>query len=207
MSYRGIFLADGPSDLPLSEHLQALCFEFGADVALTAIDPHLLHEAKRTVEGRLLFLKRQGATFDIVFIHRDAESRDPEPRFAEVKAGAHSAGVSCPIVPVVPVRMTEAWLLLNERAIRDVAGRPGGRAPLHLPTVREIETIADPKARLAEALLVASETFGRRKDRFVRDFGQHRSLLLRRLDTKGEVTELAAWRRLRTDIEAALGQL
>ena len=31
---------------------------------------------------------------------------------------------------IVPVRMTEAWLLLDESAIRRVAGRPHGDEPL-----------------------------------------------------------------------------
>jgi hypothetical protein len=207
MTYRGIFLADGPSDLPLSEHLQQLCADLGADVTLTAIDPALLGRTARRVDARLAFLLKQQAAFDIAFVHRDAEGESAARRREEVSSGAAAAGVACPVVPVVPVRMTEAWLLLDEAAIRRVAARPTGRVPLDLPSLREVETIANPKQRLADALLAASETTGRRRQNFRRDFGRHRSLLLRQLDSTGQLTQLTAWQQLRADAEVAIRDL
>jgi hypothetical protein len=40
-----------------------------------------------------------------------------------------------PVVCVVPVRMMEAWLLIDEMAIRRVAGNPNGRIPIELPVL------------------------------------------------------------------------
>ena len=59
---------------------------------------------------------------DVLFVHRDAEGQSPALRRQEV--GAALDGLALNYVPVVPVRMTEAWLLADERAIRSAAGNP-----------------------------------------------------------------------------------
>jgi hypothetical protein len=103
--------------------------------------------------------------------------------------------------------MTEAWLLLDEAAIRDVAGRPSGRVALDLPEPGDVERLDDPKGKLQEALLTAGETTGRRRKQFERDFGRHRALLLERLDPTGPVRHLAAWQRLHREVHDAMAQL
>lgn len=188
---RAVFLADGASDLPLADHLGDMCTERGMDVVVTPVDARLLG-AGRTVVRRLARLAEQGDYCDLVFVHRDAEGQGVDPRRTEIRAAAEMAGVTVPLVPVVPVRMTEAWLLLDEAAIRMVAGRPNGRSSLDLPTLGEVERLADPKALLRECLLTASETTGRRRDDFTRDFGRHRSLLIQRLDRTGPIRNLDA---------------
>ena len=47
--------------------------------------------------------------------------------------------------------MAEAWLILDEAAIRTAVGKPDSRIPLHLPTPREAERRADPKGILENA--------------------------------------------------------
>lgn len=103
---------------------------------------------------------------DILFVHRDAENQDPELRRGEIPDLDHV------IVRVVPVRMTEAWLLFDEAAIRRAAGNPLGSGGLGLPTLRRIEDMPDPKTCLRDALLVASEVSGRRRKRLKRDIAQ-----------------------------------
>jgi len=205
--YRGIFIADGPSDLPLAGHLEALCLDHGAAVAITAVDPGLLRHTDRTVEGRLRFLVETEDRFDVVFVHRDAESQPPSDRRREVDDGVKRAGILVPVVPVVPVRMTEAWLLLDEQQIRNVAGWPSGRVGLDLPTPREAERLADPKQHLANALRAASGTSGRRLKVFQREFDRHRRTLLERLDRSGPINQLDAWQRLRLDVESAVARI
>lgn len=207
MMLTGIFMADGPSDLPLSRHLEALCRARGAEVDVRSIDPFRLGPAGRTVHGRLKFLLDNSATFDLVFVHRDAEGVPAEVRRKEIDDGANAAGICCPVVPIVPVRMTEAWLLRDEAAIRHVAAKPAGKNSLNLPSVNEAERLADPKKALAEALLAASEMTGRRRSQMARDFGRHRRLLLERLDPHGEVTQFSAWRQLQNDIAKALSKV
>lgn len=96
---------------------------------------------------------------DLVFVHRDAE-RDPlTTRMSEIPVGPR-------VVPVVPVRMTEAWLLISEDAIRCASGNPNGRVPLDLPKTSALESLPDPKAVLRELLVRASEFKGRRRQQF-----------------------------------------
>ena len=139
MTVRAVFIADGSSDLPLRDHLAGLCTDRGLDISIDAPDPARLGARGRRVEDRLRALLRLDGGFEVAFVHRDAESMVPETRRREVRDGALAAGVHQPVVPVVPVRMTEAWLLLDERAIRDVAGKPSGRTDLGLPKVHESE--------------------------------------------------------------------
>ncbi len=63
-----------------------------------------------------------------------------EQRVAEVHAGATAAGVPLEkVVPVVPVRMTEAWLVLDEAEIRRVAGRPASTNGLGVPPIGTVD--------------------------------------------------------------------
>ena len=103
--------------------------------------------------------------------------------------------------------MTEAWLLLDEAAIRMVAGNPRGRQVLSLPKVNEVERLADPKSRLREALQAAADVRGRRRSRLDRRFNNNRRQLLRRLDPTGPVTQLSSWVALVDDIDGATARL
>ena len=47
-------------------------------------------------------------------------------------------------VLVIPVRMTEAWLLIDELALRRAAGNPNGRNPLDLPALKDLEALPEP---------------------------------------------------------------
>ena len=89
-----------------------------------------------------------------------------------------------------------AWLLLDEDAIRVVAGNPNGTRDLGLPSAAGSRAIADPKRRLRDALVVAADCTGRRLDIFKRRFNEHRRLLLERLDLCGPVTGLEAMQAL-----------
>lgn len=106
---------------------------------------------------------------DVLFIHRDAEKEDPEKRYEEIRTAIESlanSGCKLPAIAIVPVRMTEAWLLFNEGAIRSAAGNPNGKTELHLPAINRLESLADPKEKLQEALMSASELTGRRLKKF-----------------------------------------
>ena len=100
---------------------------------------------------------------DLLYVHRDAESAEPGDRIREIErafAAASSLATIPQHVPVIPVRMTEAWLLFSEDLIRQAAGNPSGRLPLSLPG--QWERLVDPKETLHEALRKASGHSGRR---------------------------------------------
>jgi len=194
MNYRAIFLADGSSDEPLGEHLEILCARRDLAVRVTTPDLRLLPlPPGRQVADRLQAVLELGDVPDILFVHRDAEGQDPERRFAEVAQAVARVSEGLPAVAVVPVRMTEAWLLLDEQSIRDVAGRPNSTVDLRLPRISQVEAQPDPKSALERALDMASGLTGRRRDRFRQRFGQHRRTLLQRLNIDGPVRRLKAW--------------
>jgi hypothetical protein len=122
---------------------------------------------------------------DLLFVHRDAEAQSPDNRKEEILSAVRAAGIDPPAVCVIPVRMTEAWLLLDERAIRLASGNPRGRKQLNLPTRNSIERVADPKEILFRALRIASEQTGRRLHNLRVEERRHR------------VAELMEWELLR----------
>jgi hypothetical protein len=103
---------------------------------------------------------------DLLFVHRDAEKFPHQVRVAEIQEAlteAKSHLATRPAICVVPVRMTEAWLLFDETALRHAAGNPQGWQTLDLPALRQIEQEPDPKSRLNELLREASGLSGRRR--------------------------------------------
>lgn len=101
---------------------------------------------------------------DILFVHRDAEGEPLQKRIDEIEFAASLSHVRC--VPIVPIRMTEAWLLSDEAAIRSAAENRAGRSPLNLPPKKNWETVNDPKRVLFEALTTASGKSGRALGKF-----------------------------------------
>ena len=106
----------------------------------------------------------------LLVVHRDAESGEPDDRLAEIAAAVDSRHGCLKWVALVPVRMTEAWLLIDVAAIRRAAGNPAGRAPLDVPKASRLESLADPKRVLKDALNDASNLGARRR----LDFNQAR---------------------------------
>ncbi|WP_261556817.1 hypothetical protein [Frankia tisae] len=197
-----VYFRERTSDEGLLPHLRTLVVRAGALEAQGAILPD-----PGPLTGRLINLMEGGSRTDPVFIHRDADMPSGDARRAEIAAAAVQAGSQMPVVPVIPVRALEAWLLRSESEIRRVVGRPGGRTPLSLPGLHEVERRADPKGILRKALLDASETTGRRHLRELKAFNERRKVLLDRLDIDGPVRRLSAWRAMEEDIKQAIAGL
>lgn len=110
----------------------------------------------------------------LLFVHRDAEGEDPAFRQLQIDAAWAGCKPALHLVSVVPVRMTEAWLLVDEAAIRGAAGNPSGTAALDLPKPGKLEQHKDPKAALFEALRTASGCSGARLKDFRPESRRHR---------------------------------
>jgi hypothetical protein len=196
MKVRFALVCEGPSDAALAAHLQTVCVHCGADEAVGTVPDfgRLPRPPAHDVASRITAALALDPAANLVFVHRDADSRSTRARVREIQIAAEN--VSVPVVPVVPIQETEAWLLLDEAAIRSIVENPRGTVALSLPRVASIERLARPKERLRATLERASELRGRRLDRFKRDFGRHRGLLLQRLDPSGPITQLTAWQNL-----------
>ncbi|MEV0893708.1 hypothetical protein [Promicromonospora sp. NPDC050262] len=194
------FLCEGTSDEALVEHLETLILREGVSEALG-----IPRSGSAPVLEKLKALRDEENTFDLVLVHRDADGRDSSMRITEIESALNETGLAgC---PVVPVQMTEAWLLVDEQAVRDAVGRPSGKEPLGLPKLKGIENTHDPKAVLKSALMAATGTTGRKHRRAVTQWSTSRRILLQRLDVDGPVRELESWQRLERDLSAAVREL
>ncbi len=160
---RATLIADGTSDQALVNVLQWIFSALTLNAQIKYADLRTL--IKRPV-GLLERAQRALDLYpaDLLFVHRDAEAEPSANRYREISDAL--ANEAFPYVPVVPVRMTEAWFLFDESAIRLAAGNPNGKCGLSLPAVDRLETLPDPKAVLRAALLEASELPTRRRQRF-----------------------------------------
>ena len=141
---------------------------------------------------------------DLLIVHRDSESPSPDARFEEVRQALSEASCKVAAIGVVPVRMTEAWLLFDQHAIRVAAGNPNGNTPLPIPTTHW-DDLPDPKKVLWEALRVASGLPGRRLKKFPVCAAAHR--VSECIDDFSALFSLRAFARFGTDLETILREL
>jgi Domain of unknown function (DUF4276) len=190
---------EGPSDQLLLPVIEWTIQQHAA-VAYEGLwaDPGVFADRRKDVATRITQTKTYYPS-DLIFVHRDVDGDDPEVRRAEFEDGAGGA-IDDSVVPVIPVRMTEAWFLFDETAIRLAAGNPSGRVNLNLPRAAEAARLADPKSRLESALLEASETTGRRRDGFRSDLGQKKFLVARHISSYAELRIHASFQRFEQDL-------
>lgn len=110
---------------------------------------------------------------ELLFVHRDAEARSRDERLLEINR-ALDAIKAPPVVCIVPVRMTEAWLLFDENQLKQAAGNPRYSGVLAMPSVRDLDTLRDPKEVLFGLLRAASGAHGRRAKTFRPEQAAHR---------------------------------
>ncbi len=138
---------------------------------------------------------------DLLFVHRDAERGTLAER-AEENADAIGGDGSVANVPVVPVRMMEAWFLFDESAIRRAADNPSGKVALALPASRSVERLPDPKGALEQLLRAASERTGRRLEKFRMGPAKHRVAEL--ITDYSPLRQLSAFAALETQLVSVL---
>ncbi len=167
---RYLLVTDGTTDDALLSPLTWLLRESGVHRPIDSkwADLRQANPVPRSLAARIVAAVHYSRC-DLLFIHRDAESQDPALRIKEIQQALYQAAQRCslpPAINVIPVRMTEAWLLLNEDALRRAAGNPNGRIPLELPPLATLDRLADPKTKMYELLRTASESSGRKRKKF-----------------------------------------
>lgn len=154
-------LGDGPTDQKLQPLVRWVLRNstnraisgFWADLSIAPSRPRTTRER---IAAALEFYPS-----DILFVHRDAERISLPNRIAEIQRVIPD-NTETSVIPLVPVRMTEAWFLSDEAAIRTAANNPGGRVDLALPPLRRCEDLPNPKEILATALETASDLRSKR---------------------------------------------
>ena len=136
---------------------------------------------------------------DILFVHRDAERMSPSVRQREIESSWPNSLPKTVLICVIPVRMTEAWLIASELPIRSAVGNPNGVEPLGLPAIKDIESLPDPKELLFAALKTASGRSTSRKRRFNPHLYRHRVSEL--TGDLAPMRQLPSFRHLETQVQ------
>lgn len=196
-------MTDGPSDggmlIPILEWLlRAHCGSAGIDVVHA--DLRRCQPVPRGLANRIRFAL-EAYPCDSLFVHRDAEREAPELRRQEIQSAIEGLGakVGVPHVCVIPVRMTEAWLLIDETAIRRASDNPNGKVELNVPPISSLEDKPDPKQLLHDLLITASELTGRRRKSF--NPREKVRLVARHLEDFSPLRRLSAFRDLESEVQ------
>lgn len=200
---RCTLISDGSSDRAL---LPILTWLFNQHFPDVAVDPNWVDFGSLRYPPKSLAARIQTGVdlypCEVLFIHRDAEAQPAQERRNEINRAMTIAAqqMQLPrIVCVIPIRMQEAWLLIDEQAIRDAAGNPNGRVALPLPRVDGLESITDPKDKLYELLALASGLTGRRLSKF--NPREHTSRVADFIEDFSPLRQLSAFQALEDDIQ------
>ena len=154
--------------------------------------------------GERLRRAQQEFPSDLFFVHRDAEKERAEQRLSEIEKATATISQLPPTVPIIPVRMTEAWLLIDEGAIRMAADNPNGRRVLSLPGIAKLEALPDPKDVLDQCLMTANDSQGRRHHKFKRSLPFRRRRVSQLIRDFRPLRSLSAFRRFEQDTRVAI---
>lgn len=199
-------VTDGSSDRVLLHPIRWLLRDLGwtvtadhwADFSVLPEPPKGLHN--RVLAAARLFPAR------VLVVHRDAERESRAVRVREIRAAlAKVAGVAMPAVCAVPVRMTEAWLQVDEAAVRQAAGNPNGKRPLAMPPIGQLENLPDPKACLHDLFEAARGLSARRRGRL--NAGKAVQRVGELIQDYGPLRRLPAFQAFEEELVQVLGEL
>jgi hypothetical protein len=178
MEIRYTLLSDGSSDRALIPILNWLLYTHLNDCAIQSqwADLRRLNKSLQNTFEKRIKLCLELYPCELLFIHRDAEREPHEIRVNQILKAIRQVGdsIAIPTVCVVPVRMTEAWLLFDNVALRKAASNPNGKVPLQLPDLKRLEHEPDPKNVLHTLLRQASGLSPRRLRSFSASDCTHR---------------------------------
>lgn len=150
--------AEGPTD-------ERLLSKRGRGVAdVLPVEPIDLTNVPRGLNRaeRILEAARRAAGSHLLIIHADADRQSRsavlQTRFKRGedlvrRAHQEGQGVCDRLIPIIPVRMTEAWMLADSRALVAEVGEHPSRGLPNLPTnPRAIEAERDPKQVITTAI-------------------------------------------------------
>lgn len=200
MTLNYLLVSEGSDDRMLHKPIEWLLDQHcGVPYAGQWANPAALSDNSRKLEVRL----RQVMHYfpcDLAFVHRDTDTFSYDVRAAEIMAAAVSSGYPTPIVCAIPVRMTEAWFLFDELAIRKAAGNPRSSEQLNLPSFAEVQRRADPKEILTEKLILASGLSGRKLKNFNIQLGEKKSLVSVYIDDYSPLRVQQSFAQLENDL-------
>jgi hypothetical protein len=199
-------LSDGSSDKMLIPIIDWMLSQHCLDIAVESswADLRILREPPKTLQGRIE-VALDLYPCDVLFVHRDAESRRYETRHAEIRNAIDKCTTAPPTVCVIPVRMLETWFLFEESAIRTAAGNPHGDNPITLPNINSLENLPNPKKYLFDLIKNSSGRSGVRLKKL--NLHQCAFRVSQYIDDFSPLRPLKAFQAFETELKATLIQL
>ena len=205
MKVRFILTGEGTSDFNLVEHIENLLVEDGFDEA-SGEAPDLASlpvPVGNGVREKLSTLVELYPSAHVIFVHRDADNAGVDARKSEILSAADVLPAGMKLIPIIPVKELETWLLADKDLIKSIAGNPSCKSNLGMvPTCKHLENLSDAKSALLNALCEASETQGSRLRKFKKRFPEMRARLVFALDQNGPVRTLASYQSFRASVRA-----
>jgi len=99
------------------------------------------------------------SSYEILVMHRDGAGdagREYAQHIEPVRIELLQQGAQTRLAPLIPVKETETWCLVDGDAIRHVTGSRLSDQQLSLPLPNELQRIADPKAEMNRVLALAT---------------------------------------------------
>lgn len=169
---------EGPTDeryLPVVvERTASRVLSEQANQPVDIIPPTVLHPDTKTSQSdrvsSMISVAKQAIGYHLLIVHADADAptRDDalreryEPGRQQVVDLDWSIGEA--MVPIIPIRMTEAWMMADLSAFQYVVGTNLGRESLGFPDRADlVEGILNPKQKLLKALRSAAASHRRRR--------------------------------------------
>jgi hypothetical protein len=183
--------------------IKALLIENGV-TDVDVWEPTPLNKAQITgvsLQDRILSASRNVFGYHILFIHQDADDRSTQTCYQERIAPGLQLIESDPgqvcktVVPIIPIRNIEAWLICDPDTLLRTIGTSLTSADLDLPASPQlVEKILDPKAKYKS--VVTSALSSRRRGKvdpgiYYEKLGREINLsLLRRVPAYAEFVDL-----------------
>ena len=207
---RYTLLCDGSSDKALIPILSWLLNDLLPNVSLQAqyadfgrlrLPPPLSALDQRIEKAVALY------PCDILFVHRDAEKDPFQKRKNEILKFHQKINNTFTekLVPVVPVRMMETWLLIDEKAIKVAAGNRNYNKNIVLPSTQNLESLPNPKDHLYNLLKEVSELKGRKLQNLKVSQSVH--LIADFIEDYSQLRQILAFQELEKDVIVVLTEL
>ena len=167
------YTTEGTTDIRFLGNVIQKTFENVVLRCNTEIDvyqPEFLKKEGTGFVNQIVSLTIKYSYFHVICIHCDSDSPTIDKRMQFNIDPAFSAvedieGNVCKnLVAVIPVQMTEAWMLADTKLLKEKIGTDKSDSELALPTkANQIESISDSKATIGNALRIAQSEQSRRR--------------------------------------------
>lgn len=176
MELKYTLIADGSSDKTLLSIIKWSLDNLYPKLAIDGVfaDFRFLPNPPKTLREKV-HAAQKNYPHDVVFIHRDAESINNkiiEQRFAEIKSEIGDTEFKRTVC-IIPIKMMEAWLLIDKNAIKIAASNRNFKGEIKLPLIKVLEKENQPKIILHDLLRESSGLKGRNLKKFNADKAVH----------------------------------